>query len=150
MGLSLLLIGLSFHGIPTFNDFSGMIFRSLMLFLLASMLHVSGAAKDFIGTWEIQADAQSEGTEIKYPVRMTITQEHNHLKGTYTDQYGYRGQFSLIVTINEDRDLLLVMAYGTEEDSSYSPIHHAKFLNGVLRGICLTTTKRFEWKGVRK
>ena len=127
-----------------------MAIRLLALLFFASMLHVSGSVEDFIGTWEIHANAASEGTEIKYPVRMTISYDNNRLKGIYTDQYGYRGEFSLVVTINEDRDLLLVMAYGTKSDSAYSPVHHVKLVNGQLRGICLTTDKQFEWLGVRK
>src|SRR5687768_12280459 len=95
------------------GNFADRILTLLAWIIVSGCLAVTPAVasvEDFIGEWEIQ-EIRKPGharNEIKYPVTMIIARDGNGLKGSYTDQFGEKGEFSLIATSNEDRDLIFI------------------------------------------
>jgi hypothetical protein len=113
-------------------------------------------ADDFAGTWTVTEVVESKkgfpwSSEVKYPRMMILEVREGRLTGHYTDQQGHSDSFELVAVVNRGRDLLLVHGgAGTKDPRSFSPVHHAKLVDGRLRGVVIAEEKLFEWVAERK
>ena len=125
----------------------------LILLITFSLSLYAQDSKPFLGDWDVKlveqnVDAFPWSEEIKYPVRFSITEENGKLKGTYTDQYRYSSEFSVLFV--KDNEIFFIHGGGKKHQSSLSPVHRAIFKNGVLSGYVFTGKKLFEWTARRK
>ena len=111
--------------------------------------------ESFIGEWdikpvEIKDNINPYYLEVKYPKWLNIEEIENKFIGTYKDQYNYECKLPILEIINEGKDIVFIHCGTTKHKTSYIPIHHAKIINGELRGVVTTTNRLFEWVGKRK
>jgi hypothetical protein len=125
----------------------------LILLITFSLSFNAQDSKPFLGDWEVKLVEQNEDAfpwsqEIKYPVRFSITEENGKLKGTYTDQYDYSSEFSVLFV--KDNEIFFIHGGWKKHRSSLSPMHRAILKNGGLSGYVFTGKKLFEWTAIRK
>ena len=114
------------------------------------------AAEDpLIGTWNIEVKPDSDEQfpfwrEIKYPKKLVISKSGQQYTMEFTDQYDYKCEAKPMST---NRGLELVFTFcsglGTKSSLSWSPIHHAKIINGKLHGVVTSNRYLFKWVGER-
>ncbi len=114
------------------------------------------AAEDpLIGTWNIEVKPDSDEQfpfwrEIKYPKKLVISKSGQQYIMDFTDQYNYECEGQPMST---NRGLELVFTFcsglGTKSPLSWSPIHHAKIVDGKLHGVVTSNRYLFKWVGER-
>jgi hypothetical protein len=113
------------------------------------------ADNEFIGEWDIEVVNPTTSKfpyqlEVKYPKWMKITVENGKIIGEYVDQYDYKCAFPMITLTNNGKDLIFVNCGNTKNPDSYAPIHHAKIIDGKLKGIVISNSVLFEWIGTKR
>jgi len=129
----------------------------VILLACFSVSNISSATVSrFEGDWEVHAvvrvpegEPEPQGTEVKYPVRLTIAITEGKVSGTYKDQFGFEGPLAVAVLLNEGQDLIIACAGTTKEGSAFAPIHHLKVVDDALVGVVLARTRLFEWRAHR-
>ncbi len=130
------------------------------LFLLIAGLVFCGIAqadqKQLVGTWVIEPVQESTKQfqwwkEVKYPKKLVISIQNKKLLFVFTDQFGFECKGKPMVA-NYGKELVFEFCggLGTKSPSNWSPIHHAKVVEGKLHGVVTTNNYLFTWVGVRQ
>lgn len=131
--------------------------KLLGILILFSYFSIATASdSELIGVWEIEV--VPEGNEqfpswmqIKYPVKLEVFASNNTLLYRFTDQYEYEC-IGAPMHANQNQELVFEFCgtLGTKNSSTWSPIHHAKVVNGELHGVVTSNRYLFKWVGKRK
>lgn len=127
----------------------------VFIFLIAFSTNSFAQKNLFVGDWEVTLVKQTTKKyqywdEIKYPIRFAIRDENGKLVGTYTDQYDFSDQFS-ILAIQQNEIVFVVGGAGKKEENNLMPIHRAILQkDGTLKGFVFRDKKLFEWVGKLK
>ena len=135
------------HGLRTGE--STIRYLVLLALVSCSIAHADG----FVGQWQVVDVVENSEfpwhEEIKYPRSFVIEEKNGVLKGRYTDQYGYECDFETVSLINNGNELLLSGCLSTKHATSWAPIYKVKNVDGKLRGLVVTSDKKFEWLAER-
>lgn len=128
----------------------------ITLFLLLITPNVSHAEiSDFVGSWVIEvipdpSDALGMWREIKYPAKLNISLKQDSLTLIFTDQYDNECEAIPLIT-NRKNEIIFTYCsgLGTKHPESWSPIHHAKYINGKIHGVVTSQRYLFKWIGTK-
>ena len=128
--------------------------------LLVASLIFAGIAqaenKQLVGTWVIEPENESKEQfpwwyEIKYPKKLIVTFSNGKYLYTFIDQFNYECEGNPMLA-NQGKELVFEFCggLGTKSPLSWSPIHHAKVVDGKLYGVVTNNKYLFKWVGVRQ
>ena len=132
-------------------------FKSKIVFIVLLLSFLVLADEDpLIGTWNVEVKPTSDKQfpfwrEIKYPKKLVVSKSGKNYKVLFTDQYGYECETKPMST-NRSQELIFTFCsgLGTKSPLSWSPIHHAKIVDGKLHGVVTSNRFLFEWVGDRQ
>jgi hypothetical protein len=107
----------------------------------------------FVGEWQARLAPGTEAIrvgEIRYPVWLKISEVKGGLKVEFRDQFDKTCEVKGPMVLNDGLDLVFPSCGVTKHPGSFAPIHHAKVIDGKLRGVVTTKEKLFEWVGEKK
>ena len=128
--------------------------KLIYLLIIISSL-VRAESDPLIGVWNIEVQPDSEEQfqwwqEIKYPKKLIITKDENQYSMVFTSQYDYECK-GTPMSVNQGLELVFEFCsgIGTKHSTSWSPIHHAKVINGKLYGVVTDKRYLFKWIGTK-
>ena len=133
-----------------------MLRTTIIVISLLCFGEASAQDHEFIGTWNIEVITDSAEQfpwwmEVKYPKKLRVFLKDEELSFHLTDQFDFECEGSPLV-VNRDSEIVFAFCGGggTKSPSSWSPLHHAKVVEGNLQGVVTSDRYLFKWVGTRE
>lgn len=129
--------------------------RNILFIILFFPSLLNAEINDFVGTWEIKVVPEGATQfpwwqEVKYPTVLVISRVNKELKIKFKDQFDYECNTKPLI-VNRGNELVFnyCSGLGTKSPMAWSPIQHAKLIEGKLHGVVTTNRYLFKWLGER-
>jgi hypothetical protein len=132
--------------------------KKFILFLILLLISTSALSNNesLVGEWLIEPIHESKEQfpwwrQIKYPKKLIVATDNGKYSFIFVDQFEFKCEGTPLLA-NEGKELVFeyCSGLGTKSPRNWGPIHHAKIIDGKLRGVVTNNRYLFTWVGVRQ